>query len=180
MGIQHNKATSGIPRTFLSGRSTHLEDQNEKENEENFQEIWENLQEMFSSWSPRSERLATLLKATLILQWGRGKSRLTIKHIAMARQSSKYNRWERWSSLFVCRTNKLSCYGSMLNCSQAVFARHECTLNVDSENSFMVSNRKIENSGQLKVSPKFCPSQKSFWDIAFRKTYINCHNHNYL
>ena len=64
----------------------------------------------------------------------------------------------------VRRTYKLCCYSNMLNCDHAVFACYESTLAVHSENPFMVSNLTTGNSGQLKMLPKFRPSQKRrFW-----------------
>ena len=64
----------------------------------------------------------------------------------------------------VRRTYKLCCNANTLNCGHAVFACHESTLAVHSENPFMVSNLTTGNSGQLKMSPKFRPSQKRrFW-----------------
>ena len=64
----------------------------------------------------------------------------------------------------VRRTYKSCCYSNTLNCGHAVFACYESTLAVHSENPFMVSNLATGNSGQLKMSPKFRPSQKRrFW-----------------
>ena len=65
---------------------------------------------------------------------------------------------------FVGRTYKLCCYSNMLNCDHASFACYESTLAVHSENPLMVSNLATGNSGQLKMSSKFCLSQKwRFW-----------------
>ena len=64
----------------------------------------------------------------------------------------------------VRRTYKLCCYSNTFNCGHAVVACYESTLAVHSENPFMVSNLTTGNSGRLKRSPKFRPSQKRrFW-----------------
>ena len=54
--------------------------------------------------------------------------------------------------------------GNTFNCGHSVFAYYESTLAVHSENPLMVSNLTTGNSGQLKMSAKFRPSQKQrFW-----------------
>ena len=64
----------------------------------------------------------------------------------------------------VRRTYKLCCYSNTFNCGHSVFACYESTLAVHSENPLMVSNLTTGNSGQLKMSAKFRPSQKRrFW-----------------
>ena len=58
------------------------------------------------------------------------------------------------------------------SCGHAIFACYESTLAVHSENPFMVSNLTTGNSGQLKMSPKFRPSQKRrFWIWPFLIIY---------
>ena len=64
----------------------------------------------------------------------------------------------------VRRTYKLCCYSNTFNCCHSVFACYEGTIAVHSVNSLMVSNLTTGNSGQLKMSAKFRPSQKQrFW-----------------
>ena len=64
----------------------------------------------------------------------------------------------------VRRTYKLCCYSNTFICGHSVFACYESTLAVHSENPLMVSNLTTGNSGQLKMSAKFRPSQKRrFW-----------------
>ena len=64
----------------------------------------------------------------------------------------------------VRRTYKLCCYSNTFNCGHSDFACYESTLAVHSENPLMVSNLTTGNSGQLKMSAKFSPSQKRrFW-----------------
>ena len=64
----------------------------------------------------------------------------------------------------VHRTTKLCCYSNTLNRGHAVFTCQESTLSIHSENPFMMSNLTTGNSVQLKMSPKFRPSQKRrFW-----------------
>ena len=95
----------------------------------------------------------------------KGKNRAIIKHIAMATQSLKCDgRKNNGTVDYVRCTYKLGCYSNMLNCGHAVFAYYKSTLAVHSENQLMVSNLTKGNSGQLKMSPKFHPSQKQrFW-----------------
>ena len=61
-------------------------------------------------------------------------------------------------------TYKLCCYSNTFNCGHSVFNWYESTLAVHPENPLMVSNLTTGNSGQLKMSAKFRPSQKRrFW-----------------
>ena len=69
----------------------------------------------------------------------------------MATQSLKCDGWKNGTVDSVRRTNKLCCYGNAPNRGHVVFACHESTLAVHSENPFMVSNITTGNSGQLKM-----------------------------
>ena len=75
----------------------------------------------------------------------------------MAIQSLKCNGRKKMEQSIpsVALTNCVACY--------------ESTLAVHSENPFMVSNLTTGNSGRLKMSPKFRPSQKmEVLDLALR------------
>ena len=78
----------------------------------------------------------------------------------------------------VHRTYKLCCYSTTVNCGQYVFACYESTLAVHSENTLIVSTLTTGNSGQLKMSAKFLPSQKQrfwiwpFWGFSVSKIWI--------
>ena len=90
-----------------------------------------------------------------------------IKHVTVATHL-KVRRTEFCSKIgtvdSVRRTYKLCCYSNTFDCGHSVFACHESTLAVHSENPLMVSNLSTGNSGQLKMSAKFRPSQKRrFW-----------------
>ena len=64
----------------------------------------------------------------------------------------------------VALTNCVAIATRWFNCGHSVFACYESTLALHSENPLMVSNLTTGNSGQLKMSAKFRPSQKQrFW-----------------
>ena len=82
----------------------------------------------------------------------------------MATQSLKCDGRKKWNSRFRPLHLQILLLLQHAQCGHAVFACYESTLAVHSENPFMVSNLTTGNSGQLKMSPKFRPSQKRrFW-----------------
>ena len=122
---------------------------------------------------------STTFKSTTVqfpLSWA------TIRRIVMATQSLTWSceGRENGTANSVCCADKLCCYSNMPKFCRPVFACHENTLAVDSENPFiifMVSKLTMRNPGQLKMSPNSVRCKHGnfgFGPLTCRKySYIN-------
>ena len=115
----------------------------------------------------------TIKQSTYGISIRKGKNWATIKHIAMATQSLKCDGRKNGKVDSVLRTYKLRCFSNMPIRDHAVFACHDSTLAVNSENPFMMSNLTTGNSGQLKMSPNSVRRKNG--GFGFGPTSLLCH-----